>query len=81
MEPIIEKWKSFNWEVITIDGHNMRQILEALDEADNIHTKPKIIIARTTKGRGVSFMENKAFWHGVAPSKEELSMACTELME
>jgi len=80
LEPIVDKWKAFNFEVIVIDGHNMRQILEALEEADNIHSRPTIIIARTTKGKGVSFMENDHRWHGIAPNKEQLEMAKKELL-
>lgn len=80
LEPVVDKWRSFNFEVITIDGHNMRQILEALDEADSIHGKPVIIIARTIKGKGVSFMENDHRWHGIAPNKEQLEIAKKELL-
>ena len=69
LEPLAEKWRAFNWEIISIDGHNMRQILEALDERDKIHGKPTIIIARTIKGKGVSFMENKSSWHGNSPNE------------
>ena len=81
LEPILDKWKSFNWEVIVIDGHNMRQILEALDEADNTHSSPTIIIAKTVKGKGVSFMENNCTWHGAAPDERQLKDACLELKE
>jgi transketolase len=81
MEPIIEKWKSFNFEVITVDGHNIRQLLEAYDEAENIHFKPTIIIARTIKGKGVSFMENQNKWHGNAPNKKQYEQAIRELKE
>lgn len=79
LEPLAEKWRAFNWEIISIDGHNMRQILEALDERDKIHGKPTIIIARTIKGKGVSFMENKSSWHGNSPNEEQLRLACMEL--
>jgi len=79
IEPIVDKWKSFNWEVIVIDGHNIRQILEALDEADKTHSKPTIIIAKTIKGKGVSFMENECSWHGIAPDEEQLKNACKEI--
>lgn len=81
LEPIIDKWKSFNFEVITVDGHNIRKLLEAYDEAENIHFKPTIIIARTVKGKGVSFMENQNKWHGIAPSKEQYEQAIIELKE
>ncbi len=79
LEPIVDKWKSFNWEVIVIDGHNMRMVLEALDEADNTHSKPTIIIAKTIKGKGISFMENKCIWHGMAPDKKQFKEACLEI--
>ncbi len=81
LEPIVDKWKSFNWHTIEIDGHNIKQILEALDETKNIHCKPSIIIAHTIKGKGVSFMENKSAWHGRAPNKEEFEIALKELQK
>lgn len=81
LEPIVDKWKSFNFEVITVDGHNIRQLLEAYDEAENIHSKPTIIIARTIKGKGVSFMENQSKWHGIPPNKEQYELAIKELKE
>lgn len=79
LEPIIDKWKSFNFEVIEINGNDIRQVLEALDLADHMHVKPKIIIARTKKGKGVSFMENKCEWHGTAPSCEQLEISIKEI--
>jgi len=79
LEPIADKWRSFNFKVITIDGHNIRQLLEAYDEAENMHSMPTIIIARTTKGKGVSFMENRSKWHGIAPSREQYEAAIAEL--
>ena len=81
LEPVVEKWKSFNFEVLTVNGHNIRQLLEAYDEAENIHSKPTIIIARTIKGKGVSFMENQHQWHGIAPDKEQYELAVKELKE
>jgi len=77
----VDKRKSFNWHTIEIDGHNIKQILEALDETKNIHCKPSIIIAHTIKGKGVSFMENKSAWHGRAPTKEEFEIALKELQK
>ena len=79
LEPLAEKWKSFNFSIIEINGHNMREILDSLDMAGEIHDRPTAIIAHTTKGKGVSFMENKAEWHGLAPSDEEYSQALAEL--
>ena len=79
MEPIADKWRSFGWHVIQVNGHNMAQVLNALDEADEIHARPVIIIAHTTKGKGVSFMENDHHWHGQAPSKQQFETAMVEL--
>jgi transketolase len=79
IEPIVDKWRSFGWYVIEIHGHNMRQIIDALDEADDIHGQPTVIIAHTTKGKGVSFMENQCTWHGRAPSPEQCQQAICEL--
>ncbi len=81
LEPIADKWRAFGWHVIDIDGHNMRQILDALDTAANIHFRPTMIIARTIKTKGVSFMENTHRWHGKAPNKEEFEKALAELEE
>jgi len=79
LEPVAAKWQAFGWHTIEIDGHNMRQILEAYDEAKTVKGKPAIIIARTIKGKGVSFMENVADFHGRAPTKEEAEQAMKEL--
>lgn len=79
LEPIVDKWKSFGWHTIDIDGHDMRQILAAYDEAERTKGKPSIIIARTTKGKGVSFMENVVDFHGRAPTPEEGKKALEEL--
>jgi transketolase len=78
-EPIAEKWRAFNWHVSEIHGHNMAEILNALDLSDEVHGRPKVIIARTTKGKGVSFMENKPQWHGGIPSASEYEAALGEL--
>ncbi len=77
--PIHEKWTAFGWHVIEIDGHNMEEILHALDEAEEVKGKPAVIIAHTVKGKGVSFFENKVEYHGVAPTPEELEKALKEL--
>ena len=79
VEPLVEKWKAFNWNVIEIDGHNHEAIIEAFDEAKNTKGIPSIIIARTVKGKGVSFMERKVEYHGVAPTEEECNKAMCEL--
>lgn len=78
-EPIKDKWESFGWHVIEIHGHNVRQVLDALDLAGEIHARPTIIIARTTKGKGVSFMEYNNVWHGKAPTDDEYKAARAEL--
>lgn len=77
--PIADKWKSFGWHVREIDGHDFDHIYAALDEAEQVKHKPTIIIARTVKGKGVSFMEGKCEYHGVAPTKDELVRALEEL--
>ena len=79
IEPVVDKWEAFGWHVIDIDGHNMEQIVGALDKAEGIKGKPTVIIANTTKGKGVSFFENKVEYHGVAPSLEELEKAVKEI--
>ena len=71
---------SFGWNVIEIDGHNFEEILSALDKAKECKGKPTIIIAKTIKGKGVSFMENVCGFHGVAPTADELSRALAELV-
>ena len=76
--PIDEKFKAFNWHTITIDGHDFEQIESALKEAATVD-KPVAIIAKTVKGKGVSFMENQCGWHGVAPNDEQYEQAMSEL--
>jgi len=79
MSPFEEKWKSFNWHVISIDGHDIEAVIKALEEAKTVKGKPTVFIANTVKGKGVSFMEDQVNWHGVAPSKEEAEKAVAEL--
>ncbi|AZR74779.1 transketolase [Anoxybacter fermentans] len=79
VSPTAEKFKAFGWHVIEIDGHDMEAIVNALKEARDYTGKPVMIIARTIKGKGVSFMEDTAAWHGKAPSGEELEKALAEL--
>lgn len=67
LDPIKEKYESFNWAVLEVDGNNIREFIEAVEKAKEIHDKPVIIIARTTPGKGVSFMENNYKWHGIPP--------------
>lgn len=80
-EPLDKKFEAFGWHVINIDGHSFAEIAQALDEAKNIKGRPVIIIARTIKGKGVSFMENQVGWHGNAPSREQAEQALAELGE
>jgi transketolase len=77
--PLVSKWQAFGWKTIEINGHNIRQILEALDFAEEIHDRPTVIIAHTTKGKGVSFMENNSFWHGNVPNEKQFQLAMREL--
>jgi len=79
LAPLAEKWRSFNWHVVEIDGHDYAQVLAAYDEAGRTKDRPTAVIARTVKGKGVSFMENVAGWHGKAPNDEELQRALAEI--
>jgi len=79
LQPFVDKWQAFNWKVLEINGHNMRQVLEALDTADEIHDRPVVIVAHTTKGKGVSFMENDSRWHGTPPDDKQCAQAVAEL--
>ncbi|MGB2800597.1 MAG: transketolase [Dehalococcoidia bacterium] len=78
-EPLDEKLRSFRWHVIDVNGHDLTQILAALEEAKTIKGKPTAIIAHTTKGKGVSFMENNLEFHGRAPTADEAEQALKEL--
>ena len=77
--PIHDKWEAFGWHVIDVDGHDMEQIVNALNEADTIKGKPTVLIANTTKGKGVSFFEGKVEYHGAAPSDDEYERAVKEI--
>ena len=81
LEPFADKWRAFNWHVICINGHDHQQITDALEEAKKTTGKPTAIIAQTTKGKGVSFMENVVSFHGKACTLPELEIACKELEE
>ena len=78
MKPLDAKFLAFGWDCITIDGHNPEEIYNAVQKAKQ-NTKPTVIIANTVKGKGVSFMENNAGWHGKAPNKDEFALAMEEL--
>jgi transketolase len=79
LEPLEAKWRAFNWHTIAIDGHDMAQILEALRQARETKGKPTCIIAKTIKGKGVSYMENNVEFHGMAPTAEQVRQAMREL--
>lgn len=79
--PIDEKFKSFGFQVINIDGNDIEEILKAFEVARNVKGKPTVIIAKTIKGKGVSFMENQVEWHGKAPNKEQYEIALRELKQ
>ena len=78
-EPLDKKLEAFNWHVVKIDGHDVNQILAALAEARDVKDKPTAILMATVKGKGVSFMENQAGWHGKAPNADEFAIAKAEL--
>ena len=78
-EPLVDKWRAFGWNVIEIDGHDMREIVTACQRADQVKGRPTIIIARTIKGKGVSFMEGSLRFHGTPPNDEELEQGLREL--
>lgn len=81
IEPVADKWRAFGWHVFEIDGHNMEAIVNAFDEASKIKGKPSVVLARTVKGKGVSFFEGKVEYHGLAPTADELDRALKELDE
>ena len=80
-EDITKKWEAFGWHVQEIHGHDVAEILAALDRADEVHARPSVIIARTTKGKGVSFFEYDHRWHGAAPNQEQFELALAELQK
>jgi len=78
-EPITDKFAAFGWHVITMDAHDFQDIERAFDEAEKISGKPVVIVQKSVKGKGVSFMENQCSWHGTAPNQEQYEQAMTEL--
>jgi len=81
IDPVAAKWQAFGWHTIEIDGHDMQEIVAALDAAEAYQGKPTVILARTIKGKGVSIFEDKVQFHGVTPNKDELAIALQELGE
>lgn len=79
VDPVAEKFRAFGWEAMNCDGHDVRAILTALEGASGRHGKPTVIVADTIKGRGVSFMEDRCEWHGVAPTAEQAASAIAEI--
>lgn len=78
-EPVSDKFRAFGWNVIDIDGHDFEAIIEAIKKAKEVKGKPTVIVCKTVKGKGVSFMENEASWHGTAPNAEQCAIALKEL--
>ncbi|MCI4433978.1 MAG: transketolase [Thermoplasmata archaeon] len=81
LEPIEEKFRAFRWNVYTVNGHNVEELIDAIEKSKQSNGRPNIIIARTVKGKGVSFMENTHEFHGKAPNKEQFEKAMQELNE
>ena len=79
LEPLTAKWEAFGWHAQQIDGHNIKEIIDALNKARSEKNKPSVIIADTVKGKGVSFMEDNPGFHGAAPNDEQLELALSEL--
>ncbi len=79
IEPIASKWDAFGWHVLDIDGHDVKAVMDAFRTAETLKGKPTMIVARTIKGKGVSFYEGKAEYHGLAPTSDELALALKEL--
>ncbi len=79
LEPLAQKWEAFGWKALEIDGHDMEAVVEGLETAATVQGQPAVVIARTVKGKGVSFMENNPAFHGAAPNEEEFQNALAEL--
>ena len=80
-EPLNAKWRAFGWEVFSVDGHDAKAVAEAFERASAVKDKPTVLLARTVKGKGVSYMENDYNWHGKAPNDEQMVIAEAELQE
>ncbi len=79
VDPVADKWRAFGWNVVTLDGHDYGQILSGFKAARAETEKPTVLIAKTVKGKGVSFTENQVCWHGIAPDHEQVCLALDEL--
>jgi transketolase len=81
LEPIADKWKACGWHVVEVNGHSVWELSQALELAGEIHDRPTLVLAHTTKGKGVSFMENQSYWHGNVPDAGQLAQALADLGE
>jgi len=79
LEPLPDKWRSFGWEVIEVDGHDVEQLVDVFSHTPSVEGKPTMVIANTVKGKGISFAENVGVWHHHVPTKEEYDLAMEEL--
>lgn len=79
LDPLADKWRAFSWHAEECDGHDVRSILDALEKVQQVTDRPQVIIAHTTKGKGVSYMENNPAFHGRAPNQDEYALAMKEL--
>ena len=79
--PLADKFRAFGWQVLSVDGHNLDALAEAFRQAAATRGRPTVLLARTVKGKGVSFMEGQPAWHGKAPNDQELAAALAELAE
>ena len=79
LAPVNKKWQAFGWHVIEVDGHDLTQLIDAFNRVKLINGQPTVIIAHTTKGKGVSFMENNPDFHGKAPTAAEVAIALKQL--
>jgi transketolase len=80
LEPLGEKYRAFNWEVLECDGNDMAAVVDTLERAKAVKGKPQVIVANTVPGKGVSFMEGDYLWHGKPPKKDEADVALRELL-
>ena len=79
LEPFADKWRSFGWNTLQVDGHSIPEVIDALEDVRSVKGRPSVILASTVKGKGVSFMENNPDFHGKAPTREQLELALAEL--
>ena len=79
LEPFAAKWRAFGWEIVECDGHSVEEVADALDRAAEVKDAPTLVLARTVKGKGVSFMEGRFEWHGKAPDDQQYRRAVAEV--